>query len=97
MSGRRFLPKVVQEASQMQAILMLVAGGLGIALVPASMRMLRMNDVVFLDIADARSPPSYRLQFAYATSSDNPVVQSFLAVAKRTADGGRTVAPAKRK
>lgn len=86
-----FLPKVVQEAAQMQAILTLVAGGLGIALVPASMRRLRMEDVVFLDIADTRAPPTYRLMFAYATSNDNPAVHAFLGSAKRTvkADGKR--------
>lgn len=88
-----FAPKVVQEASQMQAILTLVAGGLGIALVPASMRRLRMEDVAFLDIADPRSPPSYRLVFAYASSNDNPVVQAFLASARRTLKGE----PARRK
>lgn len=80
-----FHPNVVQEASQMQAILMLVAGGLGIALVPASLRLLKMNDVVFLEVADRRAPPSYRLQFAYAASSDNPAIQSFLAVAMQHA------------
>src|SRR3546814_10173131 len=49
-----FMPKVVQEASQMQTILTLVAGGLGIALVPSSMRRLRMEDVCFLDIAEPK-------------------------------------------
>lgn len=79
-----FLPKVVQEAGQMPAILMLVAGGLGIALVPASMRRLRMEDVRFLDIADGRSGPSYPLVFAHVASNDNPVVQAFIASARRT-------------
>ncbi len=79
-----FLPKVVQEASQMQAILTLVAGGLGIALVPASMRRLRMEDVSFVDIADPGTPPTYRLVFAYAADNDNPVVPAFVASARRT-------------
>jgi len=85
-----FLPRVVQEASQMQAILTLVAGGLGIALVPASMRLLQMKDVAFLDIAGGRTPPTYRLMFAHADDNDNPVVQAFLAVAQRavSAPGG---------
>lgn len=78
-----FLPKVVQEASQMQAILTLVAGGLGIALVPASMRRLHMEDVSFLDVADTRAPPTYDLVFAYCDSNDNPVVQAFLSIALR--------------
>ncbi|WP_137916974.1 LysR substrate-binding domain-containing protein [Hydrogenophaga sp. 2FB] len=84
-----FSPKVVQEASQMQAVLTLVAGGLGIALVPASMRMLAMTDVAFLDVADLRSPPTYTLAFAYSQDNDNPVIQSFLSVASKVVEGSR--------
>ncbi|MBV7485077.1 LysR family transcriptional regulator [Bordetella sp. BOR01] len=76
-----FMPRVVQEASQMQAILTLVAGGLGIALVPSSMRRLHMEDVCFLEIAEPRNPPTYQLVFAYGTGNDNPVIQAFLASA----------------
>ncbi len=79
-----FSPRVVQEASQMQAVLTLVAGGLGIAMVPASMRTLAMKDVVFLDLAKTRPPPSYQLTFAYSRHNDNPVIHAFLAVAART-------------
>jgi DNA-binding transcriptional LysR family regulator len=86
-----FTPKVVQEASQMQAVLTLVAGGLGIALVPASMRMMAMKNVAFLDIAGTRTPPTYQLAFAYSRSNDNPVIHSFLSVA------AKVVAPARRR
>lgn len=78
-----FMPKVVQEASQMQAILTLVAGGLGIALVPASMRRLRMEDVCILEIVDTPSPPTYGLVFAYTNQNDNPVLPTFLSLAQR--------------
>jgi DNA-binding transcriptional LysR family regulator len=78
-----FLPRVAQEAAQMQAILTLVAGGLGIALVPAAMRRMRMEDVRFLDIVGGRSPPTYRLAFAHADDSDNPIVRGFVATARR--------------
>ncbi|CAM3971354.1 LysR family transcriptional regulator [Bordetella tumulicola] len=74
-----FMPRVVQEASQMQAILTLVAGGLGIALVPSAMRRLHMEDVCFLDISDTKNPPTYQLVFAYASGNDNPVIPAFLA------------------
>lgn len=81
-----FLPRVVQEAAQMQSILTLVAGGLGIALVPESMRMLAMADVVFLEIVDTHPLPTYQLVFAHASNNDNPVVQSFLSVARQTVE-----------
>lgn len=87
-----FVPKVVQEASQMQAVLTLVAGGLGIALVPASMRMLGMKDVVYVDVAEGRSPPTYQLSFAYSRSNDNPVIQAFLSVAKKAVASARDAA-----
>ena len=78
-----FVPRVVQEASQMQAVLTLVAGGLGIALVPASLRMLAMKDVAFLELTGARAPPTYQLAFAYRRGNDNPVIQSFIATARK--------------
>lgn len=81
--GAGFLPKVVQEASQMQAVLTLVAGGLGIALVPSSMRRLRMEDVCFLEISDTEPPPSYGLVFAYSNENDNPIIPAFLSIAQQ--------------
>ncbi|MDX3906207.1 MAG: LysR family transcriptional regulator [Pigmentiphaga sp.] len=79
-----FSPRVVQEAAQMQTVLTMVAGGLGVALVPAAMRTVHMPDVAFLDIADTRTPPGYTLAFVHQADSDNPVVGAFLAVVQRT-------------
>ena len=87
--GKGFSPRVVQEASQMQAVLTLVAGGLGIALVPASMRMLAMKDVAFLDVAETRAPPTYQLAFAYSRTNDNPVIHSFLSAASKVVSHAR--------
>jgi DNA-binding transcriptional LysR family regulator len=81
-----FLPKVVQEAAQMQSILTLVAGGLGIALVPASMRMLAMADVAFLEIVDTPPPPTKQHVFAHRSNNHNPVVQSVISVARQTVE-----------
>lgn len=78
-----FAPRIVQEASQMQAIVTLVAGGLGIALVPESMRRLQMEDVVFIDLADALNKAGYRLVFARLAANDNPVIDAFLSIAAR--------------
>lgn len=79
-----FLPKVVQEVAQMQTILTLVSGGVGVALVPAAMKTVHMPHVSFLDIADARTPLSYTLVFANKISNDNPIIDAFVAVATRT-------------
>jgi len=78
-----FHPRVVQQASQMQVILTLVAGGAGVALVPASMQVMKMSDVKFIELADPRAP-TYGLEFAHAAAADNPVIDAFLALARRT-------------
>lgn len=78
-----FLPKVVQEAGQMQTILTLVSGGVGIALVPAAMKTIRMRNVAFVDVTDGKMPLKYTLVFAYQATCDNPVVDAFLSVARR--------------
>jgi len=78
-----FVPRVAQEASQMQAILTLVIGGFGVALVPASMKQLHMEGIVLMDIADQQPPPTYDLMLAHATGNDNPVIQSFAHLALR--------------
>lgn len=79
-----FTPHIVQEASQMQAILTLVAGGLGIALVPAAMRRLHMDDVVLLDIEEPDIAHTYDLVLARAEANDNPVVHAFLTTVRES-------------
>lgn len=76
-----FLPNVAHEASQMQSILTLVAGGLGVALVPASLARLQMEDVVFLKILESTRRPSYDLVFVYSQANENPVVQALVNLA----------------
>ena len=50
---------------------------------PTIWRRLRMEDVIFLDIAGSHPMPAYELVFAYSNGNDNPAVQSFLNVALR--------------
>jgi len=48
-----FSPQVVQEARKNLSTLSLVAAGLGIAIIPASMRHVTLAEVVYLEITDA--------------------------------------------
>lgn len=48
-----FTPRVTQEAVQMQSIVALVGGGLGVSLVPASVSRLRRADVVYRPLRPA--------------------------------------------
>lgn len=50
-----FSPQVVQEAPRMTATLSLVAAGLGVSIVPASMQRLRGDGIVYRELTDCRS------------------------------------------
>jgi len=50
-----FSPQVVQEAPRMTATLSLVAAGLGVSIVPASMQRLRGDGIVYRELSECRS------------------------------------------
>lgn len=78
-----FIPRFVQTAGQMQAILALVAGGLGIALVPHAMRAVQMEGVKYLDVRRRNAQLRYALGLAYRPANANPALAAFLAIAER--------------
>lgn len=78
-----FIPRLVQTASQMQAILALVAGGLGVALVPQAMRAVRMEGVSYVNVRKRNARVRYALGLAFSASNPNPALGAFLAVADR--------------
>ena len=75
-----FSPRVGQEARQMQTIIGLVAGGLGVSIVPACMQNLRRKDVVYKQLAPAT--PRVTTQLARPAGPSSRVVDSFLAVCR---------------
>lgn len=76
-----FFPKVVQEVSQMVTKVMLVASGVGVALVPASFAAMQMPHVTYVPVLEGRRPLRYSLAFATQARTDNPLVDSFLQLA----------------
>jgi DNA-binding transcriptional LysR family regulator len=48
-----FVPRVVQEARTTQTIASLIAAGIGVSLVPASLQNLRLDGIVYRDLTDA--------------------------------------------
>lgn len=76
-----FFPHIVHASAQLHAILTMVACGMGIALVPSSMRRMHMDGVTYVDLASSDVDTSYTLSFAMRTSEDNPVVQAFIDLA----------------
>jgi DNA-binding transcriptional LysR family regulator len=78
-----FRPKVAQEATQTHTMTSLVAAGLGVTLVPASVQNLRRPGVVYRPLAG--HTPSVELAAAYLKAGRPPVLDVFLAVLRKTA------------
>ena len=71
-----FRPRVVQEARTTQTIISLIAGGMGVSLVPASMQSLQRTGVTYRPL---RPPvPTTELAVLWRGQEAAPVVHSFL-------------------
>jgi DNA-binding transcriptional LysR family regulator len=75
-----FIPKIVQEAIEMQTIVSLVAAGMGVSLVPASLMNLQRADVVYKALME--KTPLVELAMVWRTEDSSPVLRQFLAVAR---------------
>jgi DNA-binding transcriptional LysR family regulator len=82
-----FAPRVEQEAIQMQTIVSLVAAGMGVALVPASLTNLRRTGVVYRPLTDRGS--RVELGVAWRRADDAPAVRAFVGLARAHARGAR--------
>jgi DNA-binding transcriptional LysR family regulator len=79
-----FVPRVGQEASQMDTIASLVAGGMGVGLVTRIIATANRPGVVFRDLAGAGAPVEYVLAIAYGRST--PLLDAFTAVIRSRAN-----------
>lgn len=75
-----FTPRIAQEAIQLQTIISLVSAGLGVALVPASLRDLRRSGVAYRLLSE----PSPRMTVSLAWRRDNrsSCLTNFVATAR---------------
>lgn len=74
--GIGFHPKVTQTATLVQTAIALVAGGVGIALVPASLQNLKRASVVYRTIAP--TAPEVEIALAWRQNNLSPVLQRFV-------------------
>ena len=73
-----FKPRIVQEALQIQTTISLVAAGLGIAIVPESIRSLHPEQVVYRPLI--RPAAMTEMGLAYEGENNSPVLRVFLDV-----------------
>ncbi|QPF94369.1 LysR family transcriptional regulator [Bradyrhizobium commune] len=78
-----FRPRLSQEAPQLTSTLNLVAAGLGIAIVPESLRHLRTNDIVYLRLTG--DAPQAALGLASRADVRSAALGNFISVALRIA------------
>ena len=80
-----FHPLIRQHAQQINGLLVLVAAGMGLALVPASMRAVQLVGVGYVSLED---PDAYLL-LGVASRHDNPspVLAKFLETVSGPGDG----------
>lgn len=78
-----FIPHFVEVASQMQTILALVGGGIGIALVPQAMQAVQTEHVTYLQVRRRHGPVKYQLGLAFRPSNNNPALAAFISMAHR--------------
>jgi len=71
-----FKPRIAQEAMQMDTMIGLVSGGLGIALVPRPFAETERSDVVFRDLSGVGTPVLRTIAAGYKTPS--PMIRAFI-------------------
>jgi len=74
------VPEVVQEAALIQTIAGLVASGVGVALVPASVRRLQQAGVAYRPLQER--PVEVRMGLVWLQESTSSVIKGFVTVAR---------------
>lgn len=80
-----FSPNVIQEVTEMHTIVSLVAAGMGVSLVPLSVKNIRSQGVVYRELEG--STPLTEMAVAWLLNSHSTIVQNFLEVATETTTG----------
>lgn len=83
-----FSPTIGQEAPRMLSTLSLVAAGLGVTVVPASMSRLEAEGVSYRRLADSPAPLTAPLNLAYRRDEISAAVRRFVGLVQRSAATG---------
>lgn len=78
-----FSPKIVQEVRSVPTIVNLIAGGMGISIVPASLRSLQRKGVIYRSLEPPT--PTTDLAVMWRPDDGSPSLRSFLEIVRRVA------------
>lgn len=84
-----FTPRISQHAKQMQTIVSLVSAGLGVALVPESLRNLQRRGVVYQELVE--EGPLIDVGIVHRKDDPNPILHKFAEVALESIPQGAVV------
>lgn len=84
-----FLPRVTQEAVQVQTVLSLVESGLGVALVPSVMQRFVNEKIIYRALADCPHAAAIGLALVYRPEMESPAARLFRDLASREFPLGR--------
>jgi DNA-binding transcriptional LysR family regulator len=79
-----FTPQIAAEVDHMLTNINLVAAGIGVSVVPASMRGFHMESVVYCRLDDAPGLHA-PITLAYLDANRNPAATNFIALARKHA------------
>jgi DNA-binding transcriptional LysR family regulator len=79
-----FAPSSIQEAQEMQTALGLVAAGLGVAIVPASVARIAWPGVVLVSMPSPA--PQTQLSIAYHVDEETPILPHFLEIVQEVSE-----------
>jgi DNA-binding transcriptional LysR family regulator len=77
-----FSPNIAQEATEATTTLGLVAAGVGVTVAPQALQAIRVNDVIWRDLADADTES--RVLLIYNKAMKNPLRDQFIAGLRTT-------------
>jgi len=87
-----FAPNIAQRAVQMDTILGLIAGNLGVGLVP-SMAAKPRKGVIFREVTGAGTPIVYEIAAAWRRGESKPALRAFFQIARAIMRDGAEPAP----
>lgn len=81
-----FMPRLCAEGNQMQSVIWLVHVGLGLSLIPESLKCLHRENIVYRELRD---PPHVTAKMVYRRDNASPVLENFIAVVRECVAASR--------
>jgi len=83
-----FTPQAIAEPADHHILLGQIAAGTGVALIPASLRKVKYQGVVFRELKKRHQGLTMGVAVCYLASNDSPVLRSFLALVRKSRRAG---------